>query len=272
LTIDGQLLENLRFNASNAAALTGFQAVTLPGPGHGRRLSLALNLSNHSMLGRDIYIAIFVLFAGVIGLGVSYPRLVLQERPQTPLSDIRLGEYSYALVAAGRCVGSFSRSLSIEDQYEFDWEAELRVSYRGNVSRYSSDGFGGFNSLGQLVGVVVNIRGEETQIVIGLEEVNPIRLTVRGQIGQRSIDIIRSLPGPVELFEIGDQMVRVQYRDSTLPSFMGQQIAQQPLLDNMNFEFLEISGQSDPGCADQEAALSLDYLIEPMQRLLSVVQ
>jgi len=224
------------------------------------------------MPGRDIYIAVFVLFAGVIGLGVSYPRLVLQERPQTPLSEIRLGDFSYALVADGLCVGSFSRSLSIEDQYEFNWEAELRVSYQGNVSRYSSDGLGGFNSLGQLVGVAIHIRGEETHIVIGLEEVNPIKFTVRGQIGQRSLDFARSLPGPVELFEIGDAMVRVQYRDAALPSFMGQQIAQQPLLNNMKLKFLEISDQSDPGCVDQEAALNLDSLIEPMQRLLSVVQ
>lgn len=224
------------------------------------------------MLGRDVYIAIFVLFAGVIGLGVSYPRLVLQERPQTPLSEIRLGDYSYALIANGQCVGSFSRSLKIEDQYAFDWEADLRVSYMGKVSQYSSDGFGGFNSLGQLVGVVVNIRGDETQILLGLEEVNPIRLTVRGTIGQRSLDLVRNLPGPVELFEVGDQMVRVQYRESALPSFMGQHLAQQPLLDNLNIRFIELSDQSDPACSDQEAALSLDYLIEPMQRLLSVVQ
>jgi|GEM_PF-4646485 len=223
------------------------------------------------MLGKDMYIALVVLVLSIVGVHLSYPKLVIQERPETPLSEIKLGSFSYALMVEDQCIGSFKRRLELDDQIEFDWQGDIGVSYNGQASRYVIDGFGGFNSLGQLVGVAVTIKGGETNLTIGLEEVNPIRLTFRGRIGKRQFDFSRYVPGPIELFQDESSSIRIQYRDSGLFAHWGPYLYQQPLMESLDLHLLEMNAEQERQCRSPESTLMLDPYLETLKPLLSVL-
>ncbi len=169
---------------------------------------------NASMLKwTDLIIATMVLLgAGALlifalsNIRELHGRTNLLERP------IPLGVTNVAFLDGAKCVGSLKIDFSkTEGQMGLILSGSLRTSLQGRVTPISLKGDLAFNMIGQLGGGYIQFEIADQNIMIGLEEINPIQVTLIAPAF--GLDSRRKLviPGPVELSPSGSEAYHMRY-------------------------------------------------------------
>jgi hypothetical protein len=210
----------------------------------------------------DLILALVICGAAGVALAHALGRIEyyneqssILERPLTP------GTTRYEFLARGRCIGELAVDLSDQDdQLGILLKGEIRTSLRGQAQVVEIDGDFAFNLVGQLGGGFVKFILGAQKITLGLEDINPIKLTIIAPVF--GIDSRRQLsfPGPIELTPDRSGAYRLHYRPLS-----GTHAPLNFIIDKVQSD-LELEVTSSAGkegsCEDSEEALALDSLAD----------
>ncbi len=213
---------------------------------------------------RDFLFSVFFALVGACVSVYLYRTFELLEKPKTPLGDLQIGHEEYLFTTHGKCFGSFTTDLLKEDNYELHGVGWIKVKTPEGEKFVRIETDSGFNSLGQLAGFYLFFFIEKDLISLGLQEVNPMKMTLKVRYGENDFQIQRDLPGPILLKENGDGTANISHW--LLRKFEGGITAQrQPFL-----EALDVHVHRDREACVKDEAVALD--VSPLLAGAGMVQ
>lgn len=199
--------------------------------------------------------AIFALMHALVQIGHFHEQTTLLERP------ITVGSTRYDFLAHGRCIGQLTVELSDQDeQLGILLNGEVRTSLNDRVQVVEISGDFAFNLVGQLGGGFLQLALGAQKITVGLEDIDPIKLTVIAPFF--GVDSRRQLsfPGPIELTPDSRGSYRLRYRPLS-----GAQTPVNFIIDKVKSDLeLEVVSNASPGgrCESEREILVLDSLAD----------
>ncbi|MCB0321801.1 MAG: hypothetical protein KDD60_12815, partial [Bdellovibrionales bacterium] len=132
-----------------------------------------------------------------------------------------------------------------------------------------------FNSLNQMSGFYLRLSHSDYKLLIQGEKVNPIQISVAGDVTGLPIQIARQLPGPVEMFIQPDGGASLRYR--ILPNFegrIGSLVQRGALIDSMQLSTKEVDGfeEEDLQQACEDHGKGIARLDDAYAAFMSTVQ
>lgn len=145
---------------------------------------------------------------------VAYGKILNDVSPEnTLLTSFAAGEHSFDLTTTSGCIGSVATSFGFKDeQYAFTAKGNLRISVGKNLVNTTVDAIANFNPLGQLGGVIVNVRAPGVFIRVGTKDINPIKAKIVIALsGSEPFNYETLLPGPINLKFNNDKTYSLEY-------------------------------------------------------------
>lgn len=214
------------------------------------------HFQNKSFIQGLLAFLVFVV-SSTIAAG-AYARLLEQEKPgDSKLLSLKSGEQSFNITSHGRCVGTLHTNLeqgkgsfcTVNGSLNSLWQNKL-VSSQLKASFY-------FNPLGQLNYGEISLQVDTNEVTLNLNEVNPIKLNIKGLVAGKNFEHALALPGPLTLIKSSTDNFTLQRKSlHQLPNG-----ASLPILENLRTELaLEVkpAEASQPTCtADNLEPLDL---------------
>jgi len=217
--------------------------------------------------------ALFLFLTASAGAAVAYSRMLERNAGEQLFAQgMPLGTRTLTVLSGGRCIGEVAFTLKRDDEkMVFEGGGELRATYKGQPFNTRLSMSSQFNSLQQLVAMVFTAETNGVRVLLGLENINPITVTLR--IRQPDTSELRhsaQLPGPVMLREVETGIYTAVY-----PRI--RSLRADGLLAQMSFlqaYDLHVAAAETAGvdCASPPAAFDVTGAIEILRRFAGQAQ
>jgi hypothetical protein len=161
----------------------------------------------------DFYLGLAIFIVATSGAVLAFAKID-QHQARVRLVDqtFELGVRKLGIFGPNGCVGTFQIDLSKPDgQLSLLLSGLLRTSTHGRVSSVKLDADFAFNLVGQLGAAVVKLTVDEKLVMLGLEDINPIRVSiVAPSLGLGRRQEFR-IPGPIEISPVGARSYQFRY-------------------------------------------------------------
>lgn len=193
-------------------------------------------------LGKLIPPLALFFFAALL-TGYSYARISTERDMAYQGIEIQNEKQRYIIQQGGNCIGTLStaRVVQVEgEQIELDGTmySQPPATVKGTFS---------FNDLGQLVTLLVTLKGEGGNFTMGTFGISPIHLVMKGLIGEKPLRFEFDLPGPILLRHKKNSIIVSQPRGSI---FTNVDQSKQAL---SRLELKILSDELGKGCIEQKA-------------------
>ncbi len=198
-------------------------------------------------------------------LSELYPQILSNNNFK--ISDIKEKNTAYSLRDTDNtCVGTIQNSFNTEDQnIEYSVKTLLNVSADDKADILQINLQSAFNPLNQMVASVLSAKGLESEIIIGLLNVNPVELSISYNKNRQTLFKKKfSLPGPFMLQKVNNQLlVQHQPTGKSIPLDFSSS-----LFALLNLKVLPDSPEK-PGCPnDNTGRLDLSLLSRQLESKL----
>jgi hypothetical protein len=157
--------------------------------------------------------ALFLLAFGVAGATFSYRALQDHERNSYLVSEpFKLGNSALKVSFDGKCLGIINLEFNAEgESHAFNANGKLRfeIGEKTFTPEIRSDAI--FNELDQLGGSIVKILLPDLKMSFGTVNVDPLEFRFRMIQNGKEEKYIASIPGPIELRDIGHGSFALRY-------------------------------------------------------------
>ena len=218
----------------------------------------------------DFYLAlaVFVLSTGGAWVALDHTRAE-SLRANLVENPLIIGTQSFKVLSYNECVGGLSVSLErLEGEMNLVLRGSLRTIARNKAVPFLLEADLGFNMLGQLGGGLIKLSSPEARFAVGLEEINPITVTLISSLlggdGRKKIKI----PGPLELAQHSRNSYQLRYAPLALQAIPVQGALQQysSVLD-LKVESLRVG---EKGCESPKEGVPVEDTEQKMLNLDSV--
>jgi hypothetical protein len=177
----------------------------------------------------DFYIALAVLAFSSGGVWYALARTNADVAQANLVeSPVYVGKHEYKILSHEACVGGLQVTLErLEGEINLFLRGDLRTESRGKALPLKLEGDLSFNMLGQLGGGLMSLLTPEFRFSVGVQDINPIKVTListlLGGSGRKEI----SVPGPVELLQTSKNSYQLRYAPLAYQAFPAQGVLDQ---------------------------------------------